>query len=152
MSLFPFFLHHSTTFAVFSSDRISSGFFFVFDDIVFVLVTGERTQLKLNNPTYSSTDILISTPGVLSKLLTNKLQNLSAVHTVVIDEADTMVDDSFSDIVRRLMNRIDFQGGGSEEEGTDIRGAQLILVGMARTPLQFIFLIKSNKIFHLITP
>ncbi|OWA54270.1 putative ATP-dependent RNA helicase DDX28 [Hypsibius exemplaris] len=94
-----------------------------------VVIGGERTQRKLNHPKYSEIDVLVSTPGVLSKLITNRLQDVSRVHTVVIDEADTMVDDSFSDLVRRILGRMMIQGGGREGSGEYSRGAQLVLVG-----------------------
>ncbi|OWA54272.1 putative ATP-dependent RNA helicase DDX28 [Hypsibius exemplaris] len=55
-------------------------------------------------------------------------KDVSRVHTVVIDEADTMVDDSFSDLVRRILGRMMIQGGEKEGSGEYSRGAQLVLV------------------------
>jgi ATP-dependent RNA helicase DDX28 len=94
-----------------------------------VIIGGERTQQKLNNPTYGVVDVTISTPGIFSKLMTNRLQDVSSVKVVVIDEADTLVDDSFSQVIRRIMTNVGVQGGGEEGSAMFSKGAQLVLVG-----------------------
>lgn len=87
----------------------------------------------------------------MSKLLTNRIYKFSNVNAVVLDEVDTLLDDSFSETVCRLLSMVRFRNGevytnaanvatqSSEQQEKDEfntlnDGAQLILVG-ATMPL-----------------
>lgn len=58
---------------------------------------------KIANPSSEHIDLLISTVHVLSTLKSAGLYGMSKVHHVVLDEADTLLDDSFAlDVVNFL--------------------------------------------------
>ncbi|KAF5270084.1 hypothetical protein FQA39_LY08496 [Lamprigera yunnana] len=77
-------------------------------DIKSKVVTGGHTKRIMLNPDFEPLDILIGTPGVIGKLSTVGIYKLSNVEIAVLDEADTLIDDSFSDrltsIIKRLSN------------------------------------------------
>lgn len=75
-----------------------------FDLKVKVLVGGSTKRLMMN-PEMSDIDILIGTPGVVGKLSTIGLYRLGEVQHTVLDEADTLLDDSFIDRMQTLLNR-----------------------------------------------
>jgi ATP-dependent RNA helicase RhlE len=51
-------------------------------------------------------DFLIATPGRLLDLLAQKKLDLSQVETLVLDEADRMLDQGFQDQIRRILNEL----------------------------------------------
>ncbi|KAI0241906.1 putative ATP-dependent RNA helicase DDX28 [Lamellibrachia satsuma] len=67
-----------------------------YTDFAPISVCGGRGTKKLvKSMDAHLNDILIATPGVLSKLLTNRVYDMSRLHHLVFDEADTLLDDSF---------------------------------------------------------
>ncbi|BES87298.1 ATP-dependent RNA helicase [Nesidiocoris tenuis] len=88
---------------------------------------GGSTKKKMMNPNFYDVDLLISTPGVISKMSTIALYDLSYAKHVVVDESDTMLDDSFNEILLRLLKRmkISYFNDPKAEEPT---GCQLTLV------------------------
>ena len=98
-----------------------------------VVIGGERTQMKLWKPEFQTVDVLVATPGVLSKLLSNGLWNFRRAQTIVVDEADSLLDDSFSTVVKRILQKTSIQSGAPGQEDTKdehTMGCQLILSGM----------------------
>lgn len=89
---------------------------------------GRGTQKLLRNPEVSTVDLLVATPGVLSKLLTNRCYNMSRLNHVILDEADTLLDDSFSDLTLRLLQKMKIQSDRGFLEDTGI-GTQVTLAG-----------------------
>lgn len=73
-------------------------------------------------------DILVATPGSLLKALWRGIVDLSDLHFVVVDEADTMFDPSFADMLEKILTRIPVAAKVSETVGP-IRKAQLVVVG-----------------------
>ena len=63
-------------------------------------VRPQLTQLR-NNP-----DIIIATPGRLNDYLSNGDVDLRAVDTVVLDEADRMLDMGFAPQIRRILDQV----------------------------------------------
>ena len=63
-------------------------------------VRPQLTQLR-NNP-----DIIVATPGRLNDYLTNGDVDLRAVDTVVLDEADRMLDMGFAPQIRRILDQV----------------------------------------------
>lgn len=61
------------------------------------LILGGHTKRMMTNPTFSSVDLLIATIGAMSKLTTTGIYNVSYVRHLVLDEADTLLDDSFNE-------------------------------------------------------
>lgn len=86
-----------------------------------VLADGKAAQLSSER-----LEVVVSTPGLLANLVRRGKLNLSLVRQVVVDEADTLLDDSFSDMITEILQNAQVQ---------DLRrdnfqaGAQLILVG-----------------------
>ncbi|KRT78758.1 helicase, partial [Oryctes borbonicus] len=70
------------------------------------VVTGGRTKRHMLNPEFSKIDLLVATPGAISKLSTVGIYKLNKVLHVVFDEADTLLDDSFVDKVDTLTKRV----------------------------------------------
>jgi superfamily II DNA/RNA helicase len=48
------------------------------------------------NPEYREVDLLFASFGAISKLTTTGLYDTSRVQHIILDEADTLLDDSFS--------------------------------------------------------
>lgn len=78
---------------------------------------GRGTQRLLRNMPEKVVDMLVTTPGVFSKLLTNKLYDLSRLSHVVLDEADTLLDDSFSDLTLRIIRKLKVASEGRAMPG-----------------------------------
>ncbi|CAH1791164.1 unnamed protein product, partial [Owenia fusiformis] len=64
-------------------------------------------------------DILIATPDVLRKLTGSKQYDVSGVHHIVLDEGDSLLDDSFIDVTRTLLNRLKVQGDSITNIGSE---------------------------------
>jgi len=73
------------------------------------LIGREKTEKYLQNPTTESVDIMIGTLGVVKSLTTAGLYHMELVRHVVIDEVDTMLDDSFSRTLSRFLHKFPFQ-------------------------------------------
>lgn len=69
------------------------------------VLIGGHTKSVIRNPPMDNIDILIATVGALSKLITNNVYKMHAVRHVVLDEADTLLDDSFAGKVRYILKR-----------------------------------------------
>ncbi|XP_013780020.1 probable ATP-dependent RNA helicase DDX28 isoform X2 [Limulus polyphemus] len=96
-----------------------------------VLVGGHGTKQKLRKPeNILDLDLLITSPGVLQNLVQAKICKVGLIDHVVIDEADTMLDDSFNESLQRFLRKIPFQEGNPKNsESGNYTGAQLVLVG-----------------------
>lgn len=69
-------------------------------------LVGGNTKKLMMNPTFFEVDILIATPGVISKLSTVGVYKLDKVQYTVLDEADTLMDDSFIDRLSTISKRV----------------------------------------------
>ncbi|XP_076305820.1 putative ATP-dependent RNA helicase Dbp21E2 isoform X1 [Tachypleus tridentatus] len=96
-----------------------------------VLVGGHGTRQKLRRPEKTlDLDLLITSPGVLQSLVQAKIYSVALIDHVVIDEADTMLDDSFNDSLQRFLRKVPFQEGNLKtSELGNHTDAQLVLVG-----------------------
>ncbi|KAK2181810.1 hypothetical protein NP493_375g02085 [Ridgeia piscesae] len=92
---------------------------------------GRGTKKLIRSAEAHVSDILISTPGVLSKLLTNRIYNMSRLHHLVLDEADTLLDDSFSDLTMRLIGKMKISSESVAMDDGDLMsiGTQVAMVG-----------------------
>ncbi|MCH8048925.1 DEAD/DEAH box helicase, partial [Patescibacteria group bacterium] len=70
-----------------------------------VCVGGEYIGMQIRKLRYDS-NFIIGTPGRLLDLVKRKALHLENVHTVVLDEADRMLDMGFIDDIRLLMTHI----------------------------------------------
>lgn len=64
-------------------------------DLKTSVLVGGRTKARMMHPNIEEIDILVCSLGALSKLITTKLYRMHKVRHVVLDEADTLLDDSF---------------------------------------------------------
>ncbi|PNF19193.1 hypothetical protein B7P43_G09601 [Cryptotermes secundus] len=93
------------------------------------VLTGGHTKSKIMNPSFEEVDLLVASLGALSKLTTTGIYNMKSVHHVVLDEADTLLDDSFSEKLCRFLRHFQFQFRTATSTLTAVpAGAQMTLV------------------------
>ncbi|KAJ0047297.1 hypothetical protein NL108_004540 [Boleophthalmus pectinirostris] len=73
-------------------------------------------------------DILVATPGALVKALRRHCLDLSELSFFVVDEADTMFDHSFSDMLETILKSANISRDPSETHGLGHK-AQLLVIG-----------------------
>ncbi|KAL8619700.1 hypothetical protein ACOMHN_025786 [Nucella lapillus] len=116
------------------------------DFTLYSVCGGRGTKARLAWPIDRPMDILIATPGVLRKLLIADKVQSSGLQQVILDEADTLLDDSFIDVIDRVLFRLRIPtlergsggvgggGGGVASEGGGggaggyLAGVQFVLV------------------------
>ncbi|XP_076593489.1 putative ATP-dependent RNA helicase DDX28 [Chaetodon auriga] len=76
----------------------------------------------------SQPDILVATPGALVKALRRRCLDLSELSFFVVDEADTMFDPSFSDMLEDVLLHTNIASNPKETQGPGHK-AQLLVVG-----------------------
>ncbi|XP_058823514.1 probable ATP-dependent RNA helicase DDX28 [Topomyia yanbarensis] len=91
------------------------------------ILLGGRTKQQMLNPHFEEVDILVSSFGVISKLVTSGIYKTDEVRWVVLDEADTLLDDSFNSKLLHFMKRFPFHKNHLQDLGDNIQGTQLIL-------------------------
>lgn len=69
------------------------------------VLVGGSTKRKMLDPTIEEVDLLIGTFGVTSKLVTTRIYRMNQVRQVVLDEADTMLDDSFTGQLQHFLKK-----------------------------------------------
>ncbi|XP_050441891.1 probable ATP-dependent RNA helicase DDX28 [Adelges cooleyi] len=89
------------------------------------VITGGHTKRQIVNPTFEENDIVVATLGALSKLTTTGIYSMRCVRHIVLDEADTLLDDSFNELLTHFLGRFHFKGKGADRH-SDL--TQLILV------------------------
>lgn len=70
------------------------------------VIVGGRTKRIMLNPEFSTVDLLIGTPGAIGKLSNVGIYKLNDVSITVLDEADTLIDDSFVDRLTGIIKRV----------------------------------------------
>lgn len=73
-------------------------------------------------------DILVATPGALVKALHRHYLDLSELNFLVVDEADTMFDPSFSDMLEKILSHTSIANNPKETRGMGHK-TQLLVVG-----------------------
>ncbi|XP_077374305.1 putative ATP-dependent RNA helicase DDX28 isoform X3 [Festucalex cinctus] len=73
-------------------------------------------------------DILVATPGALVKALRRRYLDLSHLSFLVVDEADTMFDPSFANMLEDILRHTEIASVPDETQGP-VRKAQLLVVG-----------------------
>lgn len=71
------------------------------------IIAGGNTKKMLSNPPVSDVDLVISTVGTMSKLVGTRIYKTDFIRHVIVDEADTMFDETFKDIVTKLLKKIE---------------------------------------------
>lgn len=69
-------------------------------------LVGGRTKSIMMNPQFCEVDILVATPGVIGKLSTVGVYKLDNVQFTILDEADTLIDDSFVDRLNGIIRKV----------------------------------------------
>lgn len=69
------------------------------------VLLGGRTKQKMLNPHFDDVDLLIGTMGATSKLVTTGVYRMNRCQHVVLDEADTLLDDSFNEKLTHFLKR-----------------------------------------------
>lgn len=77
---------------------------------------------------YGQPHILVATPGALLKALWRRFVDLSELCFIVVDEADTMFDPSFVEMLEKILRQTQVAANLSEIIGPT-RKAQLVIVG-----------------------
>ncbi|XP_023303405.2 probable ATP-dependent RNA helicase DDX28 [Lucilia cuprina] len=88
-------------------------------------ILGGNTKHLMLNPDFEDVDIVVASVGAMSKLVTTGIYRMDHVRHVVLDEADTLLDDSFSDKLVHFMKRFPFHKNLSQKP--DDIGTQLVL-------------------------
>ncbi|XP_055639336.1 probable ATP-dependent RNA helicase DDX28 [Toxorhynchites rutilus septentrionalis] len=91
------------------------------------VLLGGKTKQQMLNPHFEDVDILIASFGAVSKLVSSGIYRMNAVRWVVLDEADTLLDDSFNAKLLHLMKRFPFHKNHLQDLGDNIFGTQLVL-------------------------
>ncbi|XP_068117272.1 probable ATP-dependent RNA helicase DDX28 [Hyperolius riggenbachi] len=94
------------------------------------LLGGGRGQKVIQNQLdqTSKVDVLVATPGILLKALKWDKITLAHLHYVVLDEADTLFDQTFSDLVEGILAYTRIASHAREVEKRDEK-AQLVIIG-----------------------
>lgn len=69
------------------------------------VLIGGHTKSLMKNPPIAEIDVLVATLGALSKLVTTNIYRMNEVRHVVLDEADTLLDDSFKGKLQYILKR-----------------------------------------------
>ncbi|XP_053460365.1 probable ATP-dependent RNA helicase DDX28 [Nycticebus coucang] len=86
-----------------------------------------RIRLQLSKQ--PTADVLVATPGALWKALKGQLISLEQLSFLVLDEADTLLDESFLELVDYILEKSHIAEGPSDLEDRYNPKAQLVLVG-----------------------
>jgi ATP-dependent RNA helicase DDX28 len=112
-------------------------------DINVKVLVGGSTKKKLMNPNFEDVDILIGSIGVISKLTTAGIFRMERVSHVVLDESDTLLDQSFHEKISFYLKRFPFH-----------RSTQLILVSATMpTSVEDVFrsIIDTGTLKHVVS-
>lgn len=80
------------------------------------------------NPSFDDVDVLVGTVGAVSKLVTNGIYRMERVRHVVLDEADTLLDDSFNEKLAYFLRRFPFHRNLMMVRPGEAVATQLVLV------------------------
>lgn len=90
-------------------------------------VVGGHTRPLMLHPSFEDFDILIGTIGVISKLTTTGIYRMNECRHVVLDEADTLLEDSFGVKMKYFLRRFPFYKNQLMSLGSHIIGTQIVL-------------------------
>ncbi|KAH8271062.1 hypothetical protein KR018_005835 [Drosophila ironensis] len=89
-------------------------------DLQVKTLLGGNTKQLMMSPQFEAVDVLVATLGALSKLVTTGIYRMDQVRHLVLDEADTLLDDSFTDKLVYFMRRFPFHMVQKPEAGTQL--------------------------------
>ncbi|GAB6021716.1 hypothetical protein CHUAL_004296 [Chamberlinius hualienensis] len=94
-----------------------------------VLVGGAKTRRFMLRPAVHEVDILVSSLGVIKKLVSSGIYSRSKLKHVVVDESDSLLDDSFSETMLEFLEKITFRDNAPSEVNDPEAKTQLTLIG-----------------------
>lgn len=74
-------------------------------DLKVKYLLGGNTKQIMMSPQFEEVDVLVATLGALSKLVTTGIYRMEHVRHLVLDEADTLLDDTFTDKLTYFLRR-----------------------------------------------
>lgn len=74
-------------------------------DVRVKTILGGNTKQLMIHPDFDDVDVVVASVGALSKLVTTGIYRMDHVRHVILDEADTLLDDSFSDKLVHFLKR-----------------------------------------------
>ncbi|WP_043957801.1 DEAD/DEAH box helicase, partial [Lysobacter sp. A03] len=80
--------------------------------------------------------VVVGTPGRIQELLRKKALHLRGVHTLVLDEADRMLDMGFEDQIREIVGKLPVDRQGLMFSATFPEGIRALAGAMLRNPVQ----------------
>ncbi|WP_222563945.1 ATP-dependent RNA helicase DbpA [Novilysobacter antarcticus] len=80
--------------------------------------------------------VVVGTPGRIQELLRKKALHLRGVHTLVLDEADRMLDMGFEDQIREIVGKLPADRQGLMFSATFPEGIRALAGAMLRNPVQ----------------
>ncbi|XP_044742429.1 probable ATP-dependent RNA helicase DDX28 [Chrysoperla carnea] len=95
------------------------------------VIIGGRTKKMMLNPEFNQSDIVVASLGAISKLTTTGIFRMENCRHLVLDEADTLLDDSFYDKLHYFLKHFRLQYGGVN---SNAQGTQLTLVSATISP------------------
>lgn len=110
-------------------------------DLKSSVIIGGGTKRKALNPNFTEMDLLVGTPGAFSKLTTAGVYKTNNIKHVILDEADTLSDESFSERISFILKKFPLSFKRNDDTGT-----QLTLAS-ATVPVQL-----SEMISEIIVP
>lgn len=84
-------------------------------------ITGGRLKRDMLNAEHKEVDILVATFGAISKLTTNRIYQLDRLKHLTLDEADTLLDDSFNEKLMYFLRKLPLQKTRPEENPMGIQ-------------------------------
>ncbi|XP_069495799.1 probable ATP-dependent RNA helicase DDX28 [Ambystoma mexicanum] len=91
-------------------------------------IGGGRGMVRVEKTLSGHADLLVATPGAMCKALQKDLVTLRNLRFIVLDEADTLCDESFNDLVEEILLQVDIFSGRTDTAG--LKGeAQLVVIG-----------------------
>ncbi|XP_046664813.1 probable ATP-dependent RNA helicase DDX28 [Homalodisca vitripennis] len=86
----------------------------------FEVMVGGHMKRLITHPNFRPVDLFVSSIGAAGKLTTSGLYNMSYVRHIVMDEADTCMDDSFSDYVVRYLKKFPISYGRDQTDNESL--------------------------------
>ncbi|XP_067622957.1 probable ATP-dependent RNA helicase DDX28 [Eurosta solidaginis] len=94
-------------------------------DVRIKTILGGNTKRLMVNPDFDDVDIVVASFGAISKLVTTGIYRVGEVRHIVLDEADTLLDDSFTEKLTHFLRRFPFHRNHTQDD--EKVGTQLIL-------------------------
>ncbi|XP_055376304.1 probable ATP-dependent RNA helicase DDX28 [Condylostylus longicornis] len=124
-------------------------------DLKVKAVLGGNTKQQMKNPEFEDIDIFVGTMGATTKLVTTGIYRINEVRHVVLDEADTLLDNSFKEKLNIFLKKFPFYKISSELKNSNEIATQLILVSATMpTNLRDLLLniIDTETIYEVVSP